>query len=337
MAVISALATGACSVGSHAGKGSSTRAAGLAQERCFASPGSCGYPDPAYRNVGSTSPCSSLTASGPITASRPGETIHDLAVTGTITVRAPNVTIDDVCVTVNGRGQLGSAAISLLDAASGTVIEHTTVAGQNSSDRSVAMAVLNHSGGAATLSHAYVYDCGECVHDQPWAINDSYIVSNGMQGTSEHIEDVYCNDGTITAVHDTLLNPQNSVAEVFCDTNDGRGGACRNHVAVRNSLLAGGGFVLYPCGNASSAGSSTMTVTGNRVARCTTPPFRQTADGGWTCGGVASERIGSGADSSGYWPNGGHYGVAAYTFCPPRSGQVWSRNVWDDSGGLVGC
>jgi hypothetical protein len=247
------------------------------------------------------------------------------------------VRIDNVCVTTDGGGQLGSAAITLLESARDTLIEHTTVAGLDSSGRSVAVAAANHSGNAATLSRDYLYNCGECVHDQPWSVNDSYIISNGMQGTTEHIEDIYCNNGTITALHDTLLNPQNSVAEVFCDTNDGRHGACSNHVSVSSSLLAGGGFVLYPCGNASSVGSSTMNVTNNRFGRCVTPPFKQIADGGWNCKGSDAGTIGSGADSHGYWPNGGHYGLNAYTYCPPSSGQTWSGNVWDDNQGSARC
>lgn len=258
-------------------------------------------------------------------------------VTGTIIVRAPHVTIDNVCVTTDGRGQLGSAAISLLAPAKGTLIEHATVAGLNSSDRSVAVAAVTLSGSAEMLSHDYLYNCGECVHGEPWTIDDSYIISNGMQGTAEHIEDVYCDDGTITAKHDTLLNPQNSVAEVFCDTNDGRGGACSNHVSVSNSLLAGGGFLLYACGNSSSVGSSTMSITDNRFGRCITPPFKQIADGGWNCQGSTAEAIGSGADSSGYWPYGGHYGLSSYTYCPPAGGLTWSGNVWDDNNASVSC
>lgn len=309
----------------------------LAAGSCFASPGACGYPDPAYHNVGASSSCSSMPASGSITASTRGQTIQDRNVNGTITVRAPNVTIDNVCVTTDGGGQLGSSAISLVHGADGTLIEHATVAGANASDHSVEIAAANGSGNRATLSQDYFYHCGECAHDEPWTINDSYIISNGMEGTSDHYEDVYCSDGTVSLDHDTLFNPEEQVAEVFCDTGGGSGGPCDNHVSVSNSLLAGGGYTLYACGNSSSVGSSTMSITDNRFARCTSSPVRQTGDGGYDCQGTTSEAIGAGADVHGYWPYGGHYGLASDTYCPPAGGQTWSGNVWDNNNARVGC
>ncbi len=73
-----------------------------------------------------------------------------------------------------------------------------------------------------------------------------------------------------------------------------------------------------------------MTITGNRVGRCLTTS-RQDSGGGYVCA--------SGADSSGYWPRGGHYGISADL----GSNATWSNNVWDDNGagvcanGNAGC
>ena len=61
---------------------------------CFASPGSCGYPDPAYGNVG-VPRGTSLTKSGDRTVSRDGTVINGLDVSGSITVEASNVTIQN--------------------------------------------------------------------------------------------------------------------------------------------------------------------------------------------------------------------------------------------------
>jgi hypothetical protein len=80
-----------------------------------------------------------------------------------------------------------------------------------------------------------------------------------------------------------------------------------------------------------------MDIVSNRFARCITPPLRQTSDGGWDCQGSLGEGPGAGADGNGYWPNGGHYGVDSYTFCPPAVGQTWANNVWDDNGAPEGC
>jgi hypothetical protein len=304
---------------------------------CFSAPGACGYPDPAYANVGPSTPCSSLAPSKSLTVLSDGQTIHDLNVTGTITIDAANVTIDNVCVTADGGGQIGSAAVSI-EHGRDTVIENTTIAGAGPSDHSVQIAVTNGSRAPATLSHDYLYNCGECIHEAPWTVNDSYVIANGMQGTSDHIEALYCSDASISLAHDTLLNPASQTAVVFCDTGGGSGGPCDNHLTLADSLLAGGGYMLYPCANASSAGTSSMSITGNHFARCTAAPVTfDPSSGGHACGGSRTASIGSGADAHGYWPSGGYFGVSVHPYCPPTAGQAWSGNVWDDSGASIAC
>jgi hypothetical protein len=305
---------------------------------CFASPGVCGYPDPAYHNVGPTSACSALTASGTITATTAGEAIANVNVSGRIIVAAANVTINNVCVTYNGQGQLGSSAIYIQGSANNTLIEHATIAGANDSTESTEQAIANTSSGSATATDDYIYNCGECVWGGPWTLSNSYVITNGMQGTSDHLEDLYCSDETVTLTHDTLLDPADQNSVIFCDTHYGDGGPCDNHISITNGLLAGGGFVIYTCGNASSAGSSTMTITGNRFARCTTGPFKyNSSTGGTACQGATGSSIGAGADSHGYWPQGGYFGIAKSVYCPPTAGQAWSSNVWDDNGAAVSC
>jgi hypothetical protein len=305
---------------------------------CFPAPGACGFPDPGYDNVGATSPCASLTPTGSLTVSTPGQTVANLQVTGTITVDAPNVTLDNLCVTDNAGGRIGSSAIHLGNGASNATIEHVTVSGANSSTESVEQAITNTSGGIATASYDYLSNCGECIWGGPWTVSNSYVISNGMQGTTDHLEDVYCSDTTISLAHDTMLNPADQTATLFCDTSYGGGGPCDNHISITGSLLAGGGFTVYTCGNASSVGSSTMNISNNRFARCTTPPFKYNPDtGGHACQGSLGTTIGSGADAHGYWQYGGYFGVADSVYCPPATGQTWSGNVWDDDGAAVGC
>jgi hypothetical protein len=92
--------------------------------------------------------------------------------------------------------------------------------------------------------------------------------------------------------------------------------------------VAGGGYTLYPQGNSNSVGSSTMDISDNRFARCLTASVHNE---GTECEG--------GADSHGYWPLSGYYGVvdSEAIYCPPDSGQTWSGNVWDDNNESVGC
>jgi hypothetical protein len=51
---------------------------------------------------------------------------------------------------------------------------------------------------------------------------------------------------------------------------------------------------------------------------------------------MTRDSIGSGADSHGYWPDGGYFGVEADVYCT-GAGQTWTGNVWDDNGATGGC
>jgi hypothetical protein len=121
------------------------------------------------------------------------------------------------------------------------------------------------------------------------------------------------------------------------NTAGGAGGACQNHLTINNSLLAGGGFLVYPCGNADSAGSSATVITNNRFARCTSQPVVNAASG-LICQGFGSptgngDTVGN-SDGHGYYPRGGFFGVTSYIFC---GSTTWSSNVWDDNGAAVPC
>jgi hypothetical protein len=284
---------------------------------CFANPESCGYPGTS--NTGAN--CTSLTPSGSISASTTGQKIENLNIKGTITVAASKVTINNVCVTTNGGAALGSWAIFLNKGATETTITNSTIRGENESNHSIEEAISNNYGNAGAMaSKVQLYNCGECIH-QTWTLTKSYVNVNGMRGTSDHYEDWYYSDATVVANEDTLLNPEEQTAVLFGDTHLGGSGPCDNHLTVTNSLLAGGGGLFYPCGNASSVGSSTMTIKNNRFARCLTAHQYEPESGGTLCSG--------GSDVHGYYPFGGFFFTAAYIYS--GSGQVWEGNIWDDN------
>ena len=284
--------------------------------RCFASPGSCGYPDPAHGNVGVPDGVH-LTPSGSITISTAGAVISGLNVTGSITVRANNVTIQNSRITAGGAGGTAVSAGRV----SGLTIKNSEISGGNVFD------------GRATLSGVYMHDCDECAQ-YPTNIQDSYLIAN-QSNAGSHYEPVYADSDTLVVEHSVLLNPHSQTAAVFMDTSGG--GACDNHLTIDNSLLAGGGYTVYPCANASSAGSSVIKITNNRFARCTTAPVVHNDSGGGNfCDGVGSPRgdVVTKPDGTGYFPNGGGYGLDASIYC----GQTtWSNNVWDDNGATAGC
>jgi hypothetical protein len=304
------------------------------QTGCFSAPGSCGYPDPNYGNVGPSSVCSSLTSSGDITANTAGAMIQNMDIKGEVTVNAKNVTLTNDCISSDGGGTLGSRAVTIAKGVTGTQITHSDVSGANSTSQSVEEAISNNYANAdTTADHDYIYNCGECVHGA-WTLTNSYVIVNGTvpncgSECPDHYEDIYCDSSTFVAEHDVLLNPEGQTAALFCDTGGGSGGPAENHITLTNSLVAGGGYSLYPQGNSSSVGSSTMDISNNRFARCTTAQVFEAEWGSTSCKG--------GADSHGYWPLGGNYGVASYIYCPPSTGQIWSDNVWDDNNETVGC
>ena len=297
---------------------------------CFSAPGACGYPDPSYGNVGPSTACASLTPSGSLTARTAGETIAGRNISGEVTIDAKNVTLTDDCISANGNGVLGSRVVAIGDGVTGTQITHSDVSGANLTSGSVEEALSNNNGGSegATADHDYIFNCGECVHGA-WILTNSYVMSNATIPT-DHYEDIYCSDTSFVAEHDVLFNPHEQTADLFCDTNGGGGGPADNHITVTGSLLAGGGYSLYPQGNSSSVGSSTMDVSNDRFARCLGPHVHN-AGGGTECSG--------GEDSNGYYPFGGQYGAldSEATYCPPASGQTWSNNVWDDNDESIGC
>src|ERR1700677_972265 len=75
---------------------------GTQTTNCFPSPEACGYPDPAatsgssvvgpVNSSGGSVACSSLTASGSVTAGTAGQTVQNLDITGTLDISADNVT-----------------------------------------------------------------------------------------------------------------------------------------------------------------------------------------------------------------------------------------------------
>lgn len=273
---------------------------------CFADPSACGFPD---ATTGAN--LLTLTPSGSVTASTAGQIVQNLDITGQLTIAAPNVTVRNVRVTATSSGS-GSAAISGTEP--GLKVIDTTVRGKGSGASTVEAAIRDYDG--LTVEASNLTLCNECIQGWPVTVRDSYLkVSSIYSGA--HAEDIYICSGTVDVDHSTLLNEQGQTATVFGDTICGG----KNTYTVTSSLLAGGGYVFYPQANGSGSGGQTV-ITGNHIARCLTAQT-ESSDGHWLCK--------SGADSSGYFPNGGGYDVGSYF----SGSTTWSGNVWDDDGAAV--
>jgi hypothetical protein len=282
---------------------------------CFAEPGACGYPDPNYNNVGVPSG-TTLTASGSITITTPGTVIDGLNITtgaggggSGIYVKASNVTIKNTRITINGAGcgqsPCGNSMIKVFSGSTNTTISHVDLL--TSGGATVEHSIRNEAG---TTTHAdHVYAKGA---DSNWwgsgTMSDSWMIALPVI-TSDHIENTYTANGTIVLDHNVMLNAEGYTALQFSEQTPLDTAACTNHVTIKNSLLAGGGYMIEPCAHATGVGSASLDVEGNHFARCISG----------TC-----------PDTHGYFAKGGTFGVTFNAYCPPGNNAIWSNNIWDD-------
>lgn len=321
---------------------------------CFNSPGACGYPDPNYNNntgatsVGATSACSSLTPEPDgYDADTNGQTVQNMNITGGLAISASNVTVNNVCVTNTGSTpdyNDGVFAVTITSSASNVTLEHSTFAGTSATGLGVLdTGVANNSNDSGITANAiYIYNAAEAWHGTG-TVNNSYMQAGATYtipkgadgcdtsgGCGSHNEDVYISDTSWSGNHDTLLNSTEQTAVLFGDNDGGqKDEPADNQWILTNSLIAGGGWLMYLDANNGSMpiGTSTMDITGNRIARCLGP---QDFDGnGTTCT--------TGTDKYGYFPNAGYYGGPVDDYCGDGANQIWSNNVWDDNSAPFTC
>ena len=324
------------------------------QTNCFAHPGACGYPDPAASNVG-VGNCSALPNFS--FANRPAGTYYSgtgnsLEITGSnVTISninlgdvsiyvakgASNFTLNNVCMSVNGGGANGSIVINTAAGSAGLTVENSTISGANGTTEAVGK-IIEDLGSGATIKNNYMYNFAGGVFekgDGTELVQNNYMLLNVTMlqpnGSPVHYEPMYCtNNPALTINHNTLFITQGQTAAIFCNTGDGAGGACSNHVTITDNFMAGGGYTLYPCANSSGVGTSVVDIENNRFAKCLgTPITHQYPNGGsgYTCGTVD----GAGADSHGYWPYSGYYGVVDTVANYIGPSETWSGNYWDDT------
>lgn len=334
---------------------------------CLSSPSSCGYPDVAAGNVG-VSNCSSLPSWSPAdlpsgTYSSSGDQVNITANNVTITgynignyffyVEGSHFTLNGDCVSFDGSDWSGGSSSATTvwgtSSASNLTVENSTLVGQGCSATATSICTgpgvnetLVTSGGApnAVVSNNVLAGAVEDINGvgNNSTVENNYIVANGAPGGGIHSEDMFEQDVTgLTVSHNTLLNPMDQSAVIFAQVGTS-GAACDNQFTITDNLFAGGGWPLMLCAHAGSAGSSAMNISGNEFGRC---GASQTGSyiGGSYCGSsapTAGTAPGAGADSAGYWPQGGFFGLTASMYCG-NSGWTWSSNTWDNNGASASC
>jgi hypothetical protein len=356
------------------GTNGSSGGSGSAQTTgCFSSPSSCGYPDPTSGNVGlSQAQCAALP-----TFQLSDVSSSDYYYKGSgnfLNIDANNVTIEgynlgdwqfnldgvsgtvfnDDCLSTNGDNASSNSISGTSNGttyASHTTVKNSTIVSQGCSVTDAATTLctgpgvneqlIGGAGTDSTITNNILVGAVEDINGagSDSTISDNYIVANGYQ-SGGHTENIYNNDVTgLTISHNTLLNPYDETAEVFTDNGSG---ACVNSLTVTDNLMAGGGYFVYPCSQATSQGSSKFVVTNNDLARCAGTSTYDSAIGGYYCAGGSNpsaesgSSIGAGRDTHGYWPGGGFFGVQDGVFCS-SSGTTWAGNYWDDTGDTVAC
>jgi len=286
---------------------------------CFSVPSRCGYPDPTNTGVpaGTT-----LTPSGSLVIRQAGTVVSGVDVTGTIQVLADDVTIENSRVTQTSTcgptNSCGNYAIKVEAGLTGVRIAHVETA---TAPAATCQQDIRNTGSSLTIEAAYLHACdGNVYAAGPTVLKDSYGIAKIVISTN-HIENIYFNETSFTAIHDTLLNPVNQTAVIFGNSGGGRDVTnCSNQLTIQESLLAGGGYSLYPCAHSAQPGSSTLNVIDNHFARCLTTSIYEANGGHHPCSG--------GFDANGYYPASGSYGIASDYYLGTGT---WRGNVWDDN------
>lgn len=276
---------------------------------CAASPSACGYPDATNTGVRAGVALKSIPSevkSGPgwhwdprgwITIDGDGATFSGYDVKDPIEVTASNVTVSNVRVTVGGEA-FGIG----LKRSNNVTIQDTEITAPGAGANRLLVGIKDVYGDAngTVIQRTDISRTSTGIQTHEGLIQDNYIHDLGFK-EGDHTNGTTSNGSTkpLSLIHNTVFNPHNQTDAIslFQDF-----GVEANRV-IDNNLLAGGGYTIYAGQNAGAPDAYNIKVTNNRISRI-------------------------------YYPNGGSYGPAS-AYNPTASGNVWSGNIWDDTGAVI--
>jgi hypothetical protein len=287
----------------------SPRAASMDQRPlryCARSPHQCGFPD--ATNTGIPAGTTLRKVPGQVSRGRgwyydhrgfvavvgTGAVLSDLSIPCGVSVTASNVTIKDVKIVTGGQSAMGIALRHVQD----VTIEHSTIAGTNTGSGRLMVGVKDVYGDArgTRILDNNISRSSTGVQIYQGLIQGNYIHHLGMI-SSDHVNGVTTNGNTrpLAIRHNTIFDSfaQTDAIGLFQDF-----GVVAN-VIIDDNLLGGGGYSIYG-GMGGKGQPSHIVVRGNRI-------------------------------STRFFRHGGYWGPAI-DFNDRAPGDVWSGNVWDNTG-----
>ncbi len=242
---------------------------------------------------------------GPVNITRDGTVINGVALNGCLYIPANNVTIENSKITT------GSNCFTALNVPGlGLTVKDTEIDGGNRESGGSGQETYGIFANIGTVTRVNLHGMTEPLNGCHNAtVTDSYVHDLFVSSTS-HNEDLYCggtSGGFLTVRHNYLANQNNQTGTItlFGDF------APVTNVTIDDNLLNGGGWTLYgghDSGKKYGTHDASIHITNNRFMR--TP------------------------EAGAYWPSGGYWGPIA-CFDTSSPGNIWSNNVWDDTGTAV--
>jgi hypothetical protein len=292
-------------LGPPAGSTTGGAASTVPQIGCAPRPSACGYPDATNTGVPAGVGLVSVPdqqRSGPgwawddrgwLAVTGDGAVLDGLLVRAAIDVTADNITIRNTRIITSGEGW----GVALRHTANVTIQDSEIFSPEATGNRRLMVGIKDIYGDSTGLQilRNEIYHTSTGVQIEGGLIADNYIHDLGYKA-GDHLNGTTSNGGTraLTIRHNTIFNQRDQTDAISLFQDFGNQG----NRTIENNLVAGGGYTVY--GGGGSQTTFNIRIVNNRFART-------------------------------FHPRSGYFGaVAAFERTGP--GNVWSGNVWDDTG-----
>ena len=274
---------------------------------CAASPHVCGFPDATNTGFSPTAHLLSVPSqvtSGPgwkydtrgwVEVSGKGATLSGLYIPYNLDISASDVTINNVEVVEPGN----NPGISLRHTSNVTIENSDISSPYNTGPNRNQVAIKDIFGDSTgtTINANNIWNTSTAVQISEGTVENNYIHNLGYL-TGDHIDGIASHAGqaALSIVNNTVLNSLNQTCAIGLFEDFGP----QFNVKITGNLLAGGGYAVYGGANPGKATPSNIVITNNRFS-----PM--------------------------YYPHSGYYGTHTAT-AVGKNGNVWSGNLWDNTG-----